>query len=68
MIGEAFDMQDDWLPDEKLQWSSSITGKLGTGAELIVDNLPVGDHVITLLATNSVGLTATATLKLTVTP
>ena len=68
LVGDAFDPQDEWLPDEKLKWTSSISGELGSGAELIVSNLPIGTHTITLTATNSAGLSSSATVSVQVTP
>jgi len=53
--GEAFDMQDGWIPDSGLVWTSNISGALGKGGDLIVSNLPAGQHTITLTATNSAG-------------
>ncbi|MFZ4438977.1 MAG: PKD domain-containing protein [Syntrophales bacterium] len=68
LVGDAFDPQDEWLPDEKLKWTSSISGDLGSGAELIVSNLAIGTHTITLTATNSAGLSSSATVSVQVTP
>ncbi|MFZ4438976.1 MAG: CFI-box-CTERM domain-containing protein [Syntrophales bacterium] len=66
LVGEAFDLQDEWLPDEKLKWTSSISGELGYGSELIVSDLPIGNHTITLTATNSAGLSSSATVSIRV--
>jgi len=67
LVGEAFDLQDEWLPDEKLKWTSNISGELGYGSELIVSNLPIGNHTIMLTATNSAGLSSSATVSIQVT-
>ena len=56
LVAEAYDTQDEWLPDEGLKWTSNIAGELGYGSELLVQNLPAGRHVITLTATNSAGV------------
>ncbi|MDQ5985376.1 MAG: hypothetical protein CSYNP_01085 [Syntrophus sp. SKADARSKE-3] len=56
LVGEAYDTQDEWLPDDGLKWTSNIAGELGYGSELLVQNLPAGRHVITLMATNSAGV------------
>jgi hypothetical protein len=55
--GEAFDVQDDVVADARLLWRSSISGVLGSGGQIVARALPAGKHVITLSATNSVGLT-----------
>lgn len=60
--GEAYDLQDDEIPDSNLRWTSNISGALGTGATLRVMNLPKGVHTITLTATNSSGLSGTDTI------
>jgi hypothetical protein len=58
--GDAFDLQDDDIPESRLRWTSNISGLLGTGSTLKLSNLPLGVHTITLSATNSAGLTGTA--------
>ncbi|MBI5641740.1 MAG: hypothetical protein HZA17_15095, partial [Nitrospirae bacterium] len=32
---EVFDLQDEWLPDNRLQWTSNLTGSLGQGSTLV---------------------------------
>ncbi len=66
--GEAFDVQDDIIPDSKLLWRSSLSGILGSGAQIVARNLVPGRHEITLSATNSVGLTTVDTVIINVTP
>ena len=66
--GFAEDLQDDDIPDTKLQWTSNISGVLGTGEHLVVRSLPPGTHIISLTATNSLGLSATDTVTLTILP
>jgi len=65
---DAWDLQDDLLPDAALVWTSNVSGALGTGEVLVVYDLPAGQHVITLTATNSAGLTASSTVTVTVSP
>lgn len=53
--GEAFDHEDGDLPGDRLEWTSSIDGYLGTGKELSYDmTVPVRCgvtyHIITLTA------------------
>ncbi len=57
---EAYDLQDEWLADDNLEWISNIGNKsgsmvIGKGTELIVDDLKPGIHTITVRATNSAG-------------
>jgi len=63
---EAVDLQDNVIAEAQIQWSSSLSGTLGTGATLIVDNLPVGEHVITARVTNSAGLSASDRVTITI--
>ncbi|OQX19972.1 MAG: hypothetical protein BWK80_36250 [Desulfobacteraceae bacterium IS3] len=58
---QAYDLQDEWLADDELEWSSNIGSKsggtiIGKGTELIVDDLKPGIHTITVKATNSKGI------------
>lgn len=67
--GGAYDYQDGWLfSDTQLTWRSSRDGVLGGGELLIVDNLSLGQHTLSLSATNSLGLTGVATTTLTINP
>jgi len=61
----GFDLEDGPLADSHLSWHSDRDGALGTG-QLIEANLSRGLHNITLTATDSVGLTATATIQVIV--
>jgi len=65
--GSAFDAEDGFLPDARLQWSSSLVGALGTGQMLQITDLVPGTHVITLTATDSDNNTATATTTVLIT-
>jgi hypothetical protein len=65
LSGGAGDNQDRSVVDANLTWRSSRDGKLGTGTELGVF-FSVGTHTITLQAQNSVGLSATVSLSVTV--
>jgi hypothetical protein len=66
LVADAYDLQDEWLPDSKIKWTSNISGTLGYGSELIVRNLAPGSHTITATATNSGGLTASESVVLNV--
>jgi len=63
--GAAQDPQDGTLADTHLGWSSS-QGSLGSGARLTVANLPLGSNVVTLTATDSLGLAATSSVTVIV--
>ena len=56
---EAYDLQDEVIPDNRIQWSSNVAGALGSGADIIVRGLPLGEHVISARVTNSAGLSVT---------
>ena len=63
--GVAKDPQDGTLADASLAWSSA-QGALGSGARLSVANLPLGANLLTLTATNSLGLAATSAVTVVV--
>jgi len=67
-VGSAYDLQDEWLADSRLAWTSNISGALGYGSELMVNDLKTGTHTVTLTATNSAGLTASSTVDVVVQP
>jgi PKD repeat protein len=50
--GSANDPEDGAIPETSLAWSSDLDGALGTGAQLTTLALSVGEHVITLTATD----------------
>jgi YVTN family beta-propeller protein len=63
--GSATDPQDGVIPDAGLAWAAD--GRpLGSGPRLSVTDLPIGTSEIVLTATNSAGLSATATVRITV--
>ena len=64
--GTGSDDEDGPLTGASLSWSSSIDGDLGTGETLSRSDLSLGDHVVTLTATDSEGSTATADVSITV--
>lgn len=59
--GEALDVQDNSVSPDNMVWSNQY-GVLGTGGILSVTDLPVGINEITLTATNSAGLSASANI------
>jgi hypothetical protein len=65
LTGTASDAQDGPLSGS-IVWSSNLAGALGTGASRSV-TLGVGSHTIQALVTDSGGLSATATISITIT-
>ncbi|HLH72318.1 MAG TPA: hypothetical protein VKX96_03465, partial [Chloroflexota bacterium] len=66
LAGEADDFQDSGVAPSGLAWSSDKSGSLGTGSLVTLSNLPVGQSVITLTATDSAGLQAQTSVTITV--
>lgn len=64
--GEAFDRQDGWLDGASLVWRNQRGQVLGAGPLLSTTDLLVGVNIITLTATNSLGLTASASVTVVV--
>ncbi len=64
--GSAVDADGVAIPGADLEWSSDVDGVLGTGEALTVNDLSVGDHVITLTATDAEGVEGTATIDIVV--
>lgn len=64
----ALDPEDGALAGGALQWSSSLSGTLGSGSPLAlaVDQLAVGLHAVTLSAQDSAGHLATAQVQIRV--
>ncbi len=65
--GTGDDNEDGALTGASLVWTSDLDGALGTGADINVASLSVGDHVITLTAIDSDGATGTQSIDVTVT-
>jgi len=64
--GFAYDLEDGTLGDASLGWASSRDGDLGTGAQVLT-TLSLGQHILTLTATDSNGNVGTATVQVLVT-
>ena len=64
--GLALDAQDGTVAAAGLLWKDSQGNPLGVGSQISLDSLPVGANLITLQATNSLGLTASATVTVVV--
>jgi hypothetical protein len=63
--GSARDAQDDEIADGSFTWSTQY-GHHGSGRMLQADDLPVGDITVRLAVTNSLGLSATASILVVV--
>ena len=66
LAGGATDPQEGPLGGERLAWTSSLDGPLGTGSSLRVGAASVGVHTITLTATDSDGNTDDASVSVLV--
>ena len=67
LLGSGQDPEDGTLPDERLVWTSDISGVLGTGQTVQLDEgLPLGTHVITLTAEDSNGNQASQSVTIQV--
>jgi hypothetical protein len=64
--GAAEDPEDGPLMGDALSWESDLEGFLGTGEHLTGFSLAVGEHTLTLRATDSDGLSAEASVTLIV--
>lgn len=63
--GTAYDLEDGTISDDTaFAWSSSIDGDLGSGATLITSELSAGTHEITLVVTDSNGMSSQAQVKI----
>lgn len=68
-IGEADDLQDGGVPARRLFWTrrrGAESAPLGSGPLLSVADLPVGTHEVTFTAVNRSGLSASASVTVTV--
>ncbi|MCC5840436.1 MAG: PKD domain-containing protein [Opitutales bacterium] len=59
LVGTAED-EDGPLPASALVWESSLDGILGTGSSLVLDNMSIGRHRLSLTATNAANRSITA--------
>jgi len=61
--GAATDAEDGALSGSALVWTSSVTGQFGLGGQ-VSTALPLGDHVVTLRATDSAGAVGEAQITI----
>jgi hypothetical protein len=65
--GTATDPVNGALSGGSLVWRDNVSGQIGTGTSFSTASLAAGAHVITLTATDSQGLTGSATINVNVT-
>jgi hypothetical protein len=65
--GAGMDLEDGFMSDSALSWTSDRDGLLGTG-QLLEKLLSLGTHVITLTATDLGGLKSSAAISVNVVP
>lgn len=60
------DAEDGEIPENKIEWRSSVDGLLGNGASLqrLANTLTEGTHVLTVQATDSAGVEGWATVSI----
>lgn len=63
---EAYDVDAGSMDGAQVQWTSSLDGALGEGAQLTTASLRVGTHEITVRADDGQGGVATASVTITV--
>lgn len=65
LVGTVTDRENGDL-SASIIWSSNVDGELGRGAAIRVSNLTPGEHVITATASDSAGITVSATQTITI--
>lgn len=66
--GTATDGEDGNLSGNSLVWTSNYDGNIGTGISFTLDTLSGGTHIITLTATDNLGLTSSGNISLSIVP
>jgi len=64
--GDTYDFEDGPLADSSLIWSSDKDGIIGEGRKIPLNDLSIGEHVITLSAVDSDGNLGTTSIKITI--
>ena len=64
----AYDMEDGLVPSSHIVWGSSIDGSLGAGRYLVLSaaDLTAGSHTLTVTATDSLGVSASASVDIVI--
>ena len=65
---DGYDIDDGSLPSSAFEWHSSIDGNLGTGEFLVLTttDLTPGEHTITVIATDSDGMSSDVSVDITI--
>ena len=66
--GAGTDPEDGDLPSDRLEWTSSRDGEIGTGTAFSRSDLSVGEHSVSLMGTDSDGNTAVDVVRITIEP
>ena len=66
LVGYGYDPEDGQLEGDSLVWNSDVDGSLGMGEQLVGLALSVGEHQLTLTATDSDGRKESATVRVVV--
>jgi hypothetical protein len=66
-VAEVTDREDDYFPDERLVWSSSRDGQIGTGRLITRNFLTPGSPAVTFSATDGGGRTASSSVTIAIT-
>jgi hypothetical protein len=68
LAGSAVDREEEHLIGSSLEWTSDLDGFIGTGDNFLINasQLSDGNHTITLTATDSGGLTSTASVNVVI--
>ena len=63
----GWDLEDQYMADNAFTWSSSLSGLIGIGRQMLVASLPAGVHTITLRGTDASGLFIEKSVAITIT-
>ena len=66
--GSGTDPEDGVLSGSSLTWTSSVDGQIGTGNAFGRNDLSVGEHTITLTASDAAGRTGQSSISITIRP
>lgn len=64
MLAKAMDPEDDPMAKQQVVWKSNKDGQIGTGFTIRADSLTTGDHVISVTATDSKGVSNSHSIRI----
>ena len=64
LVGDAYDLEEGTVAGSQLLWQSDVDGTLGSGSELLIDNLSAGTHRVTLSVTGDSAESARMTIEI----